>query len=46
MLTTILLIFIGIWLTAPTWYFVMCGVIFFGKLLRFAIDMYKAGSGE
>lgn len=46
MLTAILLIFIGAWITAPTWYFVICGAILLGKLLSFAVDMYKAGSDK
>ena len=43
MLTAILFIIIGVWLKAPAWYFVMCGVMLFLKMLSYGIRMYKAG---
>ena len=46
MLTDILLIIIGIWLTAPAWYFVLCGVMLFTDLIIFGLKMYRAGSDK
>jgi hypothetical protein len=43
MITTILLVFIGAWLNAPGWYFVLCGLSLFTKILIYGIKMYNAG---
>lgn len=44
MLSLILFITIGVWLKAPVWYFVICGVMGLYKLFEMGFDMYKAGA--
>lgn len=43
MLTTILLIYIGIHIDAPVWYFWISGVMLIVSVLRYGYSMYKAG---
>ena len=43
MLTTIMFIIIGIWLKAPVWWYFLCGIVFFLKLFKYGIDMYRIG---
>lgn len=40
----IMLFWIGKQLIAPTWYWVLWGVICFGKFLNFGFTMYKKGA--
>lgn len=44
MIATILLIYIGARLQAPTLYFVLCLTTVFIQLIKFGVAMYKAGS--
>lgn len=46
MLTTILLIYIGVMLKASTLYFVLCGASLLIQLIKFGVAMYKAGSSD
>lgn len=44
MITYICLTWLGFKLSAPTWYFVLLGVGSFIKLIKYGVEMYKAGS--
>lgn len=46
MIATILLIYIGVRLQAPTLYFVLCGIAVFCHLIKYGVAMYKMGSGD
>lgn len=46
MITTILLIYIGVVLKAPVLYFVLCGIDALYYLVKFGMVMYKAGSDK
>lgn len=46
MITYICLAWLGFKLSAPTWYFVLLGVGFLIKLIKYGIEMYKAGSNN
>lgn len=43
MLIDILLWWIGLQLNAPTWYFVIIGVLLLVQLINFGLTMYKKG---
>lgn len=46
MLKTILLVWIGARLNAPTAYCVLCYVLLVLDFINFGMKMYKAGSGD
>lgn len=46
MLTNILLVWIGMQLKAPTWYYILVGVKFSIKLIRFVVAIYEAGANN
>ena len=46
MLSAILFIIVGFWLKAPWWYFVLCGVLFLGRLISHEIAMMKSESDD
>lgn len=43
MIATILLIYIGVRLQAPTLYFVLCGITMLIHLIKYGMTMYKVG---
>ena len=43
MLAIIFLWWIGIQLSAPTWFYVLLGISAFAKLISYGIDMYNKG---
>lgn len=43
MLLVICLWWIGIQLSAPTWFYVLLGINIFLKIMSFGIDMYNKG---
>ena len=46
MINYVLLWYIGVRLSAPTWYFVVTGIGFACKVFGFGMDMYKAGAKQ
>ena len=44
MITCICLIWIGMQLSAPVWYYTLLGVAMLLSIINFGIKMYKAGS--
>lgn len=44
MISIILFIWIGMQLNPPAWYYWLCGLGIFIKLINFGVNMYKAGS--
>lgn len=46
MLGIILLIWVGLQLNAPTWFFVVIGIMIFINTVQLCAKMYKAGKGE
>lgn len=44
MVTTLMLLWIGLTLSAPAWYWWCWGICMFIDVIRFGIDMYKLGS--
>ena len=43
MLVIICLWWVGIQLSAPTWFYVLLGISAFAKLISYGIDMYNKG---
>lgn len=43
MLSLILLVYLGIRVGAGAWYFWVCGLLGFARLLKFGWGLYKAG---
>lgn len=43
MIAAFLLIWIGLKLNAPTWFYLLCGVLIILKAISFGIEMYKKG---
>ena len=46
MITAILMIWIGLKLNAPAWFYVLCVVSAIIKMLSYGIDMYKKGQKD
>lgn len=43
MITAILMIWIGLKLNAPTWFYVLCVILAISKTISYGLDMYKKG---
>lgn len=43
MIVSLLLVWIGIQLNAPTWFYVLCGVILLGNIIDLSVKIYKKG---
>lgn len=46
MITDILLFWIGLQLSAPTWFWWLIGIKFAIEIIQFGVKMYKAGSNN
>jgi hypothetical protein len=43
-MTSVLFWYLGVRLSAPTWYFALLGIRIFFGVIKFGVDMYKAGA--
>ena len=46
MLSIFLFIWIGIQLNAPTWFYVLCGVILLRNIIDLSVKVYKKGQAS
>lgn len=43
MIATILMIWVGLQLNAPTWFYAICAITIAAKIIQYGINMYKKG---
>ena len=43
MIAIILMIWVGLQLNAPTWFYVICAITIAAKIIQYGINMYKEG---
>lgn len=43
MIVTILMIWVGLQLNAPTWFYAICAITIAAKIILYGINMYKKG---
>ncbi len=46
MVAFILFIYIGYVLSLPNWFFVVCGVMLFFKVIQYGMDLYEKGKSS